>query len=306
MYMVQAYMEILLAEHFCSGIPLGTIEDGVEVFAPGSSTEEVLESALANLGQALTFLGDDPDFRVEYAARILQGRALVDLGRYAEAAAAVADVQDDYAYVMEHSGTTEENVIWQLNNSNKRYTVGSSDGGNGVPFATADDPRVPVSADGKGFDTTTDLFVQEIWTTNADPVAIVTGTEARLIEAEAALKDGDYPGALLILDALRAAAGITTPLPAEATPEAQARQLFDERAYWLFATGHRLGDLRRLVRPVANGGYGLAEDAVFPTGPFFKGGEYGDDVNFPIPQSEDNNPAFTTSGNPGGCENRAP
>jgi hypothetical protein len=49
MYMAQAYTEIMLAEHFCSGIPLSTIEDGVEVFAAGSSTGAVLESALVHL-----------------------------------------------------------------------------------------------------------------------------------------------------------------------------------------------------------------------------------------------------------------
>jgi len=29
--------------------------------------------------------------------------------------------------------------------------------------------------------------------------------------------------------------------------------LFRERAFWLFATGHRLGDLRRLARPALKG-----------------------------------------------------
>jgi len=32
---------------------------------------------------------------------------------------------------------------------------------------------------------------------------------------------------------------------------------------------------------------------VFPTGPYFKGGNYGVDVNIPVPQPEENNPNFT-------------
>jgi len=55
----------------------------------------------------------------------------------------------------------------------------------------------------------------------------------------------------------------------------------------MFSTGHRLGDLRRLIRQ-----YNRPENTVFPTGVWFKGGPYGSDVNFPIPFSETNNPNF--------------
>jgi starch-binding outer membrane protein, SusD/RagB family len=75
------------------------------------------------------------------------------------------------------------------------------------------------------------------------------------------------------------------PLPLEATPAAQVNQLFRERAFWLFGRGTRTGDLRRLIRQ-----YGRTEDSVFPTGDWHKGGPYGDDVNVPVPQAEQNNP----------------
>ena len=66
--------------------------------------------------------------------------------------------------------------------------------------------------------------------------------------------------------------------------------LFRERAYWLWLTAHRLGDLRRLIRQ-----YGFAADSVFPSGPYFKSQvpTYGSDVNFPVPVDEENNPNFT-------------
>ena len=65
--------------------------------------------------------------------------------------------------------------------------------------------------------------------------------------------------------------------------------LFNERARWLWLTAHRLGDLRRMVRQ-----YGFAINSVFPTGPYFKAQQptYGDDVNFPVPIDELNNPKF--------------
>jgi starch-binding outer membrane protein, SusD/RagB family len=69
--------------------------------------------------------------------------------------------------------------------------------------------------------------------------------------------------------------------------------LFQERALDLFLTGHRLGDMRRLVWQ-----YGRDPNIVFPIGPYEPtnsskaGTNYGTDVNFPIPQEESNNPLF--------------
>jgi hypothetical protein len=64
--------------------------------------------------------------------------------------------------------------------------------------------------------------------------------------------------------------------------------LFKERAYWLFLTAHRVGDLRRLVRQ-----YNRAAETVFPTGSYSSNGRtsiYGTDTSFPIPIEEQNNP----------------
>lgn len=62
---------------------------------------------------------------------------------------------------------------------------------------------------------------------------------------------------------------------------------FEERAYWLWQTGHRLGDLRRLIRD-----YGRDPETVFPSASYHKVGGYGMDVNFPVPIDEENNPNF--------------
>ena len=73
--------------------------------------------------------------------------------------------------------------------------------------------------------------------------------------------------------------------------------LFKERAYWLWLTGHRLGDMRRLIRQ-----YGRTAATVFPTGPMLyrPGNSYGNDVNMVIPIRERNNPKFQ------GCLDRNP
>ncbi|HYF40470.1 MAG TPA: RagB/SusD family nutrient uptake outer membrane protein, partial [Gemmatimonadales bacterium] len=131
------------------------------------------------------------------------------------------------------------------------------------------------------------------------PVPVADGIEARLIEAEAALQADNFSGMTTILNDLRAFfpdLGLANLANPGSEDEAED-QLFSERAFWLFATGHRLWDMRRLLRVPS---YQRPEDTVFPTGPYHKGGSYGSDVNLPIPIEEENNPNFN------GCLDRAP
>jgi hypothetical protein len=123
-------------------------------------------------------------------------------------------------------------------------------------------------------------------------VTIVSGVEARLIEAEAQLRAGNAAGALTTLNALRAATGAGSggvaglaPLTDAGAADARINQLFRERAFWLFGRGHRVGDLRRLIRQ-----YNRPANTVFPTGAWHKSGNYGSDVTIPVPLAEQNNP----------------
>lgn len=309
MYMLQAYHENQLTEHMCSGIPWSTIdENGVEVEAAPSTAIEGYERALAHVDSALALNteGGDDSLRVAQAAAVIKGRILLNLDRYAEAAAAVADVPTDFAIVNEHSETAQSNQMYALNASAGRWTVSAGEPENGLNFAS-NDPRVPVckgvataarhapTASFTGVDECPDrgdyadrtfdsaapvpFIVQQIWPESGSPAAWVTGVEARLIEAEAQLDASNAPGALLTLNALRAEVPGLAPLLA-----VDVDVLFQERAFWLFSTGHRLGDLRRLIRQ-----YGRGSEDVFPTGIWQAGAPYRTDVNFPIPQSEDNN-----------------
>jgi len=130
---------------------------------------------------------------------------------------------------------------------------------------------------------------------------LADGVEARLIEAETQLQAGDLTGMTVTLNGIRQAfpdLGLVD--LAEPGTQAEGVDLvFAERAFWMFATGHRLGDMRRLLRPIPVG-YGRLVDSVFPTGTYIKGGAYGQDVNLPIPIEERNNP------NSQGCLDRNP
>ena len=309
MYFVMGFAELTLVENFCSGIPLGDASSGAVVYSKPFTSAEVYALALAHFDSALALAGaaDAPTTAVRHAAALGKARALLGQGKFAEAAAAVAAVPTEYAMTATFSLTAGDNQVWSLNTNQKRWTVGDSFDASGlirnaIPFASLKDPRLPVvgtatgtSAAGRGFDGSTNFIYQTLFG-RTDATPIVSGVDARLVEAEARLQANDVAGMTTILNALRAAprslGTVTTPamaaLPTPATRDAAVNLLFREKALWTFSRGQRLPDLRRLVRQ-----YGRAESAVFPTGTFFKTAQpYGTDVNFPITRDELNNPDF--------------
>jgi hypothetical protein len=222
-------------------------------------------------------------------------RALLDGGDDGAAAAAVAKVPVTFEFDIGASSNTlvETNGIWNYTIDRLDFSVSDREGVNGLPFASANDPRVPVLNTGQpGFSSGTNLFVQQLrypGPTTAIPLA--TGIEAQLIVAEHQLKSGG-PW-LATLNALRATTSGLPALVDPGTPAGRLDLVFSERAFWLFLTSHRLGDLRRLIRQ-----YGRTANAVFPVGTDIKGQPYGADVNFAVSANEENNPAFH------GCLNR--
>jgi hypothetical protein len=297
MYVALAYAENLLAENACNGIPLSEI----------SGTE----SALTAVNSALALITGNTadDVRVRQAASVLKGRILLNLERFGEAGTAVAGVPTAYEYTMEHSLTSNLNAIWTFNNSVGRWIVSNGEGGSTINYALAGDPRLPIcrgsrsTTTGAGtlpvcppgtatraFDSqarTIPFFVQLRYPDVDAPVAIISGIEARLIEAEAALKAPDPITFMRIHNELRATVTGLAQLADPGTHVGRENLHFREKAFWLFGRGYRLGDMRRLIRQ-----YNRDPETVFGTGNWFKGGPFGTDVNFPIPQAEENNPEF--------------
>jgi hypothetical protein len=287
-------------ENYCSGVPFSETIDSI-LFGEPLTTTQTLEQAVAHFDAAIGHPAASTD--IQYLARIGKGRALLSLDRATEAAAAVGVVPDDWVWYNWHSNVAPPRTIlgtYHLNPEAGRWSVAEGEGGTGLPFRSSGDPRVPWSDIGVGFDSETPLYQFDVYQTRSDRFPLASGVEARLIEAEAALQGGG--NWLTILNDLRADFATLGPLlypdnppsgtlaaltdPGSAT--AQEDLLFTERAYWLYNTGHRLGDLRRLIRQ-----YGRSAESVFPTGAYMKGGSYGADVNIPVPQPEQNNPNFT-------------
>lgn len=310
MYWVMGLAEMQLSEAFCNGIPFGVTNDGVPSYTNPLTNADGFALALAHIDSGLAFATESDTFAVntKYNLLVTRARILIDQGKFTEAAALVGPVPTSYRWYATYSLTTSDNPMWSFNTSQKRWVVGDSFDVTGViknalPFASAKDPRVPVTGTSLNstlklaFDNLTNFVSQSIWG-RTDSAPIISGIDARLYEAEARLQANDIAGMMTILNALRAApqalgSAYSTPvmaaLPTPATQSAAIDLYFREKAFWSFSRGTRLGDLRRLVRQ-----YKRTQDNVFPVGTFFKNGSppYGTDVNFPVTTNENPNPNF--------------
>lgn len=282
------FTKLFLAEGYCAGVPLSHGLDGRAQYGVPLTTAQLLDSAVADFDAAAALAGDST--RVVHLAHLGRARALLALDRPAEAAQAASAVPSSYVYLVEYSAgnTRQTNGVPGLVRTLRHATVADREGGNGLPFVTAADPRVVTELVGIGFDQVTPVYAPAKYATPGSPAVLASGVDARLIQAEAALRAGESDAWLDGLNALRAGVPGLAPLTDPGAGDARVDLHFRERAFWQFGTGQRLGDLRRLVRQ-----YGRAAESVFPTGEYPGGGAYGSDVNIPIPESERANPNFT-------------
>lgn len=308
-----------IGEYYCSGVPFSDLNrDGSVTYGVPETTTQIFDRAIARFDAALVAV---PTYA---PALIGRARALLNEGRFAEAGTGLAGVTTAFTFNTTHTSSIanngrQQNGVFRFTVSFERFSMANADGGNGINFRTANDPRIPwrrTPATDVGFDNATPQFDQGKYAAETTPVAIANGIEARLIEAEAALQASDFTTWLNTLNALRANAALVpaapagfptfpalTPLADPGTPTARQDLHFRERVFWLYLTGHRLGDLRRLVRQ-----YGRDPQAVYPGGGGAlyvvdgnpKGGTFGNDFVLPVSFDETNNPNFS------GCLSTAP
>jgi hypothetical protein len=290
LYMLLAYTELFFGEGWCSGVPFSS-EDGTAFdYGMPLKTDEMFQRAVAHFDTALSLA--ETNARVLNGSKIGRGRALMNLGKFTEAAAAVSGVPTNFL----------------LNTSHSSNRLVSGEGRNGLTFlgqTTAQDGRIPWATSTRvGFSSQfTNQPNQSKYGQYNDGV-VATGAEARLIELEAQLQTNSQAARDAVYAALNtlrtggapiggtSTATVTVAALTTGAPTTQAAAidlLYKERAYWLWLTGHRLGDLRRLVRV-----YGRDTEAVFPTGQLTPplDGTYGTGTTVTVPFSERNNPNF--------------
>jgi len=301
LFALRGYVILFFGENMCSGVPLSTVDDGALVFGRGLTTTELLNGAVQEFDSAITYAADSAKYL--NLARVGKARALLSLARFADAVTAATPVPTTFSYLTEQSSTVQQNGIYVRTYVNRAGSVADREGTNGLDFISANDPRVVTQLIGPSSDPTVLTYGVTKYNSFASPVVLASGLEARLIEAEAAYQANPDDtasvgtGWLGILNSLRQTQ-ISPPLAPLADPGSRtAREdlIFRERAFWLFGTGHRHGDLRRLIRQ-----YGRSAESVFPTGPYRAGIVYGTDVTLTTTPDERNNPNYT------GCIDRNP
>jgi len=324
-YALAGYIEVYIAETYCAGMTLDRVlPDGGWEFGMPLTTDSILAVAEAHFDSALKYA--DTSTMVKNLASVGLGRARLGRGHFPEAKAAVASVPTNFAYTIQTppsssvSGTAPN--LYQIGHYRSSacsfFTAGDHEGTNGLDFVSAHDPRLVFdttmgrTCDRKSYGVTSSVWYYPVKFGNpSTSIAISTGVEARLIEAEAALHDNDVDTWANDLNALRADAsntylqlsGAVAPLTTDSTTTAssatQVDVMFRERAFWLFGTGTRLGDLRRLIRQ-----YGRAANTIYPVGQYGGGAlptfpTYQNDVSVTLPTAS----SGFTIGNPNykGC-----
>jgi hypothetical protein len=292
MQALEGYVYVTTGEHYCNGIPIGNADDANPQTVIVTNAQ-LFTRAIAAFDSALV-LAPASDANIRNLATVGKARALVNQKQFAQAAALVANVPTNYSYMIQHSRTTIINDVYDWMVGTRNFGVVNREGGNGLDYLSAGDPRIrfnPTAAPGQDGSPTISpsKFPQP-----DSPVELASGIEARMIEAEAALEAGSVQ---TFIDKLNIARRTVTGLADLTDPgsvDARVNMLFRERAFWFWLTAHRVGDMRRLIRQ-----YNRGAETVFPTGPYFKGGVYGTDVNLIPSNAERNNSGFT------GCANRS-
>ena len=300
MLSLAGFVYTFLAEDFCSGIPVSRVENDEIVFGQPLTTTQVFDTAIVRFNSALAHPSLVPGDPIHSLASVGLARALVNKGleNLPLAAAAVAAVPEGFVYETEHATTPValHNGVFEAVN-NGEFGVLDQEGINGLDYVSAGDLRVQGDS-GLGSDNNTESWFPNKYPSFESSIPTADYTEAQLIIAESELQAGAFDAMATRLNALRALALLPEDIGTPADLVTGTDLLFRERAFWLYATGHRLGDMRRLIRQ-----YGRDAETVFPTGEYFKGGlTYGTDVNLPLPRREGNNPNLPDT--PDGCLDR--
>ena len=288
LYAIRGWSVVQMAEDICSGFPINDVVDNRAIYSGPVATDSALVLANIQLDSAIKYVRDSTRFIT--LARVTKGRALLDQGKYAEAASVVAPVLTTSIYATERNNQITVFDRWCM--GCEMTAVSNNEGGNGLPFGSAADPRVPAFVQGPRNTNAADtLYYTTLGSHDNDRTVLASGIEARLIQAEAALHSNQNWKA--ILDSLRITVGLDT-LVDPGTTDARVDLLYRERAFWLFMTGRRLGDMRRLIK-----NYNRSPESVFPTGPYpgGTGGSYGSSTSIPFMLAEQQryNPYITAA-----------
>ena len=237
-YLHAGYANRILGENVCSAVfDAGAPQDYTAHF---TRAEEQFSEAL-RIAQAQS------NTTLVNAARAGRAQVRMALGNWTGAVEDAATLPISFRYDAVYSlNTSREGNGWRaVTLTRGEYTVWGTEWAN-----TTDDPRTPWvrvltssggqanAANGK-----TAWYRQQKYLDDAANIALAKGTEMVLIRAEAALRGGDVPTAMSLVNEVRTYHGLTS-LDAT-TADAAWPILQSERGKTLWLEGRRFWDLRR-------------------------------------------------------------
>lgn len=224
-----------------------------------------------------------------YAAYAGRASARVGLGDWSGAVSDASEVPQDFELHTEFFDVSQEqfNQFFWSRAAQPYRTMSVWNTPYDEYFAETGDPRVPWSEDPEfefgdlaRFDMRVPFHRQEKYTTRSSPIDVADGREMELIRAEALLVDGDWEGAMDIVNQLRADVGMG-PRDADSLEEAWTIFRF-ERGIELWLEGRRMWDFRRWREAGRPGELQPLEDPSNPETHLQADQTY----CFPIPESE--------------------
>lgn len=310
-YSYEGYAILILAENVCSGIPMSEIPYGQKaVYGKALSTEKLLDIAISKFDSALAIDHDSSRFTV--LAKTGKGRALMSLGRYAEANNAVAGIGESESYTLHYSDvagpSSSSKPFWTsaaVRSRNQGHHIVSLEGINGLTWYTDPllrDPRLPITIDSVrdefGWKFSYPIYAQQRKFMSGTVIfKLASYIDSKMIEAEYLLSQNN-PDWINPINIARRTVGLADTI-SPVKLEDKVNLLFRERAFWFYGHAVRLSDFRRLVRQ-----YGRDASSVYPTGFYSKSEDtysYGDAVVFVPSESE-----FAENYEYSGCINREP
>jgi hypothetical protein len=274
---VSGFSIMNLADWFCEG----TIAENTTTSRPKMSTAAMYDSAILDLKKVQEIIATLPASteasNLNNSAQVGIARALLQIGRNAEASVEAAKVPASFSYSIPHIDNTSQrslgNQFWSYSESRISAVVGPEF----RAMADAGDTRVSYT-DMKRLSQDGELtFYRQGkhpgWAAN---MRFASALEAQYIKVEA---DQDPVAMLAFIQARRASGGVAAYAGATDMTSLMAELMLQKSIdFWL--EGHEMRDFRRnpTVYPF-----------VIPTGPnYYKPqlGPVGDDVCWPVPRTE--------------------
>jgi len=241
----EGWAQLLIGESFCETVFSTTHGETVE-YGTIITRAQALDSAIANLTEAITTaqaVGGVSADSIRFFALVGRARAQQDKGNLTAARADAVLVPTNFIWNVTNSNanTRRQNRVFQ--ESNTGTVPSSSVGARYRQPSYTSDPRIQVVNRGTFSNgTNVPLWAQNKYTSVTSAIPVATGTEMRLLVAEADIAS-NRAGTLVTIAAMRAAGN--QPAYTGTTAAEDLAEIIDQRRRALFLTGTSFGDIIR-------------------------------------------------------------